>query len=142
MRLDYDRKALDSTAKKLGLSLILVYGSRALGSPPPNEESDLDIAVLDLKPYSPIRYSDLHRELFKVFGNYELDLVLLSQADPLFRYEILSRSRLLCGPEAEFLEQKAFAYRNYMDSRDLRQLEDILFEKKFAWIQSQLHGTT
>ena len=85
--------------------------------------------------------NELRGELVDVFQKYDLDLILLHQADPLFRYEIMSRGRLLHGRADDFLEYKAWAYRGYVESYDLRQLEEILFQKKFDWIKSQLHGS-
>jgi len=138
----YEKRALQVAASKLGLEMVLLYGSRAGGYPLPNKESDLDIAALDPKPYSWDRRSTVYRALSEVFDKYELDLVFLREADPFFRYEILSRARLLYGSQAVFLEYKAFAFRDYTDSYDLRHLEEILFQKKFKWLESQSHGSS
>lgn len=139
--LRYSRAALDSECRRLGLKLVILFGSRAGGVPPPSPESDLDIAVLGHPPFRPGRFDRSWRSLSGVFSNYQLDLVFLDQADPLFRHEILGRGRRLYGNPLDFLEYKAFAFRDYTDSRDLLRLEDALFRKKMAWIKRELHGT-
>lgn len=138
-KLAYESKALESACEKLGLKLVVLFGSRATGSPPPQDSSDLDLAVR--RPPKTVETVDLYSALFDVFPTYDLDLVSLEETDPLFRYEIFSRGRLLYGDEMDFLEWKARAYREYMDSQDLRNLEEILFQKKITWIKQQIHGT-
>lgn len=139
----YDQKLLKNICDKLLPRLVILYGSRSSGNPPPNEESDLDLAVLD-RPgrLSYSRYSDFCRQLTQVFDSYNLDLVVLNNVDSLFRYEVVSQGKLLCGDEEDFLEYKAFAYKDYVDSWDLRNLEDALFKKQFEWIKNQLYASS
>ncbi len=42
---------------------------------------------------------------------------------------------LLWGDVDDFLEYKVFAYRDFVDSADLRELEEALFRKKMAYIR-------
>ncbi len=47
----------------------------------------------------------------------------------------------LYGDPDDFFEYRAYAYRDYMDSRDLRILEDKLFRKKMDHVRRRLDKT-
>lgn len=136
----YDSCQLATACRDLGLTLVVLYGSRATGTPPPTPASDLDLAVGGPCP-SWEHLMTWYRTLSAVFADYDVDLVSLSAADPLFRYEIFRGGRLLCGSLDDFLAYKAYAYRDFMDSADLRQLEEALFRKKMAFIRQELYAT-
>ncbi len=78
--------------------------------------------------------------LGRVFGDYALDAVPLGEADPLFRWEIMRDGRLLFGDPIRFLEYRAFVYKDFIDSADLRCVEAALFRKRMDWIREQLHA--
>ncbi len=136
----YDAQRLERVCQELGLQLVILYGSRSTGTPPPGPESDVDLALVGRSDGSLEWWGAASQALSDVFAGYEVDVVLLRQADPLFRYEILSGGTLLYGEPLDFLEYKAFAYRDFMDSADLRALEETLFHKKMAFISQELHG--
>jgi predicted nucleotidyltransferase len=138
---EYDQDALDATCRRLGLRLVVLFGSHASGSPPPGEESDLDLAVSGGSVEAAATLWDLHGELSPIFPGQMLDLVLLRQADPLFRWEIMREGVLLWGDSMDFLELRAFAYRDFVDSADLRALERKLFEKKMAYVRRRLDAS-
>lgn len=142
VRVDYDPAYLEAVCKELGLRMVVLYGSRAAGTPPPTAESDLDLAVLAREPCSSNRWWTWYRALSEVFDGYALDLVCPGDADPLFRYEILRAGILLYGDLDDFLEYRAFAYRDFVDSADLRRLEEALFQKKMAFIRGVLYGAS
>lgn len=122
-------RTLAEAAESLGLRLVVRYGSRATAAgPPPTPESDLDIAVLaGARRVAPF---ELYEALAPLFPDADLDLALLNDADPLFRYEVLRRSDLLYGDPDLYAEIRAFAYRDFVDSADLRALEAALSRKK------------
>lgn len=136
----YDPARLAAACEALGARLLVLFGSRSTGSPPPAPESDLDLAVrLDPSGAAPGLW-ECHQQLAEVFPNQTLDLVLLNDADPLLRHEVMRGGTLLYGEIDEFLEYRAYAYRDFADSADLRELEATLFRKKMNWIRSELHG--
>lgn len=139
-RLVYDQARLAAACQGLGLTLLVAYGSRAGGaSMEPGPESDLDVALLgpDLGGWE--RMSACLGVLGDVFGDYALDAVALGDADPLLRWEIMRDGRLLFGDPIQFLEYRAFAYKDFIDSADLRRVEAALFRKRMDWIREQLH---
>ncbi len=138
--LSYDAKRLETVCEQLGLTMLVAYGSRAGGaSMKPGPESDLDLALLgpDLGGWE--RMSACLGVLGDVFNRYALDAVVLGEADPLFRWEIMRDGHLLFGDPIRFLEYRAFAWKDFIDSADLRRLEAVLFRKRMDWIREQLH---
>jgi len=140
-QLAYDPARLEAACRELGLTMLVAYGSRAGGSSmAPGPESDLDLALHgpDLGGWE--RMSACLGALGEVFGDYALDATFLGQADPLFRWEIMRAGRLLFGDPIRFLEYRAFAYKDFIDSADLRRVEAALFRKRMDWIREQLHA--
>ena len=140
--IQYDPEALKPACEDLGLQLVLAFGSRVSGYPPPSESSDLDIAVQDPEPLSWDRFADIRSRLSSLFESVELDLVFLKSADPLFRYEIFRTAEPLFGDLDRYAAQKAYAYKAYVDSADLRRLERVLFKKKLALIDREIHASS
>lgn len=139
--LAYDAMRLETACERLGLTLLVAYGSRAGASHAPRPDSDLDLALSLPGPCSWARLSDCLQVLGEVFPDYALDAVFLADADPLFRWEIMRDGRLLFGDPMRFLEYRAFAYKDFVDSADLRRVEEILFRKRMDWIKEQLHAS-
>ncbi len=81
---------------------------------------------------------DAYEAMDGVFGDARPDIVLLHDADPLFRHEIMRRGVLLFGDPDRFHEYRAFAFRAYTDAADLLALERLLFERKMARIEEAL----
>lgn len=138
--LNYDAVALAAECDRLHLRRVILFGSYATGSPVPGPDSDIDLAVSFFADRERRSVRELHDSLDAVFEDRSLDIVLLSDADPLFRWEIMADGVLLHGDELDFLEFRAFAFRDFVDSADLRRLEATLFEKKMDWIRRRLNA--
>lgn len=135
---EYDEAAMRTICRDFGVRLLILFGSRATGSPPPTPESDLDMAVLFTEKQVLKVFLELEHALSRFLDTPRLDLAELSRADPLFRWEICANGILLYGEELDFLQYKAYAYRDYRDSQDLRDLENVLLEKKMRYIGRHL----
>lgn len=135
---EYDQAALSNICRDFGVRLLILFGSRATGCPPPTPESDLDLAVLFTEKQDLKGFLKLEHALSRFLDTTRLDLADLSRADPLFRWEIFANGKLLYGEELDFLQYKAYAYRDYRDSQDLRDLENILLEKRMRYIGRHL----
>ena len=120
------KQKLTEIGKKFDLKLILLYGSYAKGTQ--TELSDLDIAVLREKPLDFNTHVELYGEFSSIFGDIErdLDVQILDRKDPLFLYQVAKNSQLLYGSTLDYNEFRAYAFRAYHDSRDLRRLQDRL----------------
>ena len=138
MFFDIDKERLAAAARKLGLRLVVLYGSRATRSPEPTPESDADIAVLGCPAE---KFWDCYMALSETLGKFSLDMVRIEDADALFRHEIMRAGVLLYGDPDLFYEYRAYAYRDFVDSADLFALEEALFQRKMAHIKEHLHGT-
>jgi predicted nucleotidyltransferase len=132
----YDQAELLAVCRQFELSMVVLFGSRATGSPPPTEDSDIDLAVMGCDPRQRFECSGA---LSKVFAATLVDLILLQHdADPLLRYEIMQRGILLYGDADQFCDYRSYAYRDFVDSADLRALEQRLFEKKLEYLRGIL----
>lgn len=135
----YSQEQLRLVCSELRIRLLILFGSRAQVDRTIQPESDLDLGILlypgDQKPHLGL-YVD---RLADIFPGSLLDIGFLNQTDPLFRFEVVREGILLFGEEMDFLEYKAFAFREYIDSKDLRDLEEELFQRKMAYIQEELN---
>lgn len=133
---EYSAEALERSAEAFGLRLVVLYGSRAGGSNlPPSPESDIDLAV---QGCAREQIPACHVALSRALGTLSLDLVRLEDADPLFRYEIMAHGVLLYGDPDRFADYRSYAYRDFVDSADLRALEDRLFRRKMDRLRERL----
>jgi predicted nucleotidyltransferase len=112
--------------------MVVLFGSYAGGELPVGPHSDVDLAVLPGR----VRPSllDVHAALVGA-TSASLDLVWLDEADPLFRWEILQHAELLYGDIDDFLDYRAFAFRDFTDSADLRALEAELLKRKLIHLR-------
>jgi len=124
-------------ARKYGLKLVVLFGSRATGEA--GEKSDYDLAVLtgEKEIFGTIReYSDLLREFASVLRAEEdkIDLANFNKANILLRREIMSEGKLLFGDRNLFDEMGAAAFRDFIDARPLFELEGYLVKKRLTQI--------
>jgi|SRR3989338_220446 len=124
------QEKLKEIGRRHDLRFIILHGSYATETP--REGSDLDIAVLGNEKIGFDKILELHGEFAGVFGDdpeRELDFKTLHGVDPLFRYHVTRDGILLFGNKTDYEEYKAYAYKDYMDSFDLRDLEFALLQK-------------
>jgi predicted nucleotidyltransferase len=133
---------LERTCERLGVRLLVLFGSHSPGGLAPGPGSDVDVALSFHRDAARVAVLDLHEQLAAAFPGGQLDIVLLHDADPLFRWEIMERATLLYGDVDEFLEYRAFAYRDFMDSADLRALERTLSDRKMKRIRERLRAAS
>ena len=121
---------IEELAKKHKIRFIVLFGSQATGSP--RKDSDFDIAVFMDKFNDLDTYNDVLFGLEKILEipAEKIDLTNLKNANPLLRYEITSKGKLLFGNELEYLELKAFSFRDYIEYRKLLDLESFLIKKR------------
>lgn len=120
-----NKKSIKKIGDKYNLSLILVFGSQAKGEK--HQNSDLDIGVLAEREFDFEEYSRLYSDLSEVFGNQNVDLVLINHADPLFLKQILENCQIFYGSKKTLAELKLYSFKRYCDYR--RYLDS---ERKFV----------
>ncbi|MEJ2218311.1 MAG: nucleotidyltransferase domain-containing protein [Gemmatimonadota bacterium] len=138
----FDAARLDSLCREAGVRFVAAFGSRVTGRPPPTAASDLDLAVLFHTPVEAKAFWTLRSALMEVFTDYSLDPVSLNGADPLLRWEAVGPGVLIWGDTDDFLRYRAYAYRDFIDSADLRTLEQRLFEKKLDHLREKLDAAS
>lgn len=132
------KRRLREIGEKHQLRFIILHGSYATGKE--QRGSDLDIALLGKRSIPFETVLEIHGELSDIFGDNwerELDVKTLHHADPLFRYFVVREGVLLYGNPIEYEEFKAYAFRDYMDSKDLRELEETLLRKSIAMLSQR-----
>lgn len=131
MQLTQEQKEkIQSIGRAYDLRFIILHGSYAAGNP--RHDSDVDIALMGKRPLSFDALLAVQGELGDVFGDTperELDVKELRGVDPLFRYEVTRTGVLLYGDQTAYHEFQAYAFRDYMESGDLRKLELALLKK-------------
>lgn len=131
------QQKITEIGKKYKLKLAVIYGSFAKGRN--HRASDLDIAVLGEKKLEFRTILELYSEFSNTFKGREVDVKSLHGVDPFFRYQVMRDSVLIYGDHLEYHNFKAYAFRAYMDSKDLLRIEKILSQKTISYLR-QLHA--
>lgn len=136
------RNEFKKSAKELGISFIILFGSRA--NKKFHERSDFDIAVFftdktsflgNLRLYS--KTLDLLSRAMQIPPE-KMDLTCLNDANILLRYEITAGGKLLFGNPVDFAQYRGFAFRDYIDAKPLFQLENLLISQKQKFIKQAI----
>jgi uncharacterized protein len=107
-----------------GISVLVVFGSRAQGTQRP--DSDLDVAVLPASPDSRARrhlQADVAVALADLAPEGRVDVILLDEADAVLRQRIMETGRVLINRDNEsWKELRIRTMREYADGEGARQL--------------------
>ncbi|MBU1046130.1 nucleotidyltransferase domain-containing protein [Patescibacteria group bacterium] len=133
-----EQKQLNKIAKKYDLELILLFGSQ-VDKKFLHRESDFDIAYLPKRELEGKELIDLNCSLMDLFDNDKIDMVDLRKADPLLKYEIAERNKLLFGDEMDYLAFKSYAFKDYVFHRPLFELEDCLIKKRHQLLTKSIY---
>ncbi|MDR7542925.1 MAG: nucleotidyltransferase domain-containing protein [Armatimonadota bacterium] len=109
------RERLREIASRHRLRLIVAFGSAVTGRT--HLGSDLDLAVLpaDGLELSLDDFAHLRAGLADVFAPAEVDLALMSRADPLFLRKIFETAVLLYGDGRTFRWYRVYAFRRFSE---------------------------
>ena len=111
-------------------SAILLYGSRATGSAGPT--SDVDLAILvggaSVDPFAVARTKTDLEEMLRS----PVDLVVLDDASPILRMEVLRRSRILRRRDPERFE--TFVVRTIGEYFDLKKVREPIEKSLLAGV--------
>ena len=136
------KRQIVEIAGRYEVAFVVLFGSVAEGTE--RGGSDIDVAVMrrDRARLSYTQFRDITDELSSVFdGTFsKVDVVDLASANILLRHEITSRGTLLCGDADQYGAYRIFAFRDYVDSRSLRDLEEALTERRQKALHAAIHG--
>lgn len=113
------------------LKLVILFGSQATGSA--GKTSDTDIAVLGERPLTLDEKSKLEEQYAQRFSVPEerVDLIDLSVAPPILKYQVAQSGRLLHGMEEDFIRFKVLAWKQYLNTERFRRYRQQSLESKF-----------
>lgn len=122
---------LQEIARRLGIRLILQFGSTVSGTE--HGRSDLDLAVMLEAADVPLRtLLEVRRALEELFPGREVDLALINRANPLLLKKITERCRLLFGSPEDLALLRLYAFKRYQDYRRFFDLERNFVAKRLA----------
>ncbi|MBW8875074.1 MAG: nucleotidyltransferase domain-containing protein [Acidobacteria bacterium] len=119
-----DKDIVRATESVPGISVLVLFGSRARGTHRP--DSDLDVAVLPQSPDSRARrhlQTDVAVALADLAPEGRVDVVLLDEADAVLRQRIMETGRVLLNRDDEtWKELRVRTMREYGDGEWARRL--------------------
>jgi predicted nucleotidyltransferase len=119
-------KVLACAAEKLGVGLILLFGSRADGSN--RKDSDFDIAYRAKKGTDGNLFKPVFNALMAYTGSDNLHILNLREVKPLTLYEIMRNCKVLYAENMlDFYNLRAAAFRRFED--EVKPLYEIIFNR-------------
>lgn len=132
------QEKINETSKKLGLELVIIFGSRANNTE--RYDSDLDIGIIDSKEENYHRFGELFSAFSDIFKGYNVDIRFLKDADPVFLYEAFQNSQLIYGDLINYFNYKAYSYKNYIDHKSLFELKSKLIHEKQQQLNKKINA--
>jgi len=112
--------------KKLGIDLVLLFGSRADGTNRKN--SDFDIAYKSKEPLELMGNKGVLNLFINYIGSDNLHVLDLRTIKPLTLYEIMRNCKILYAENMmDFYNLRAYAFRRFED--EAKPLYKIIFER-------------
>lgn len=129
---------LKTIAQKYGLTLIILFGSRARGHETPGSDTDLAVWVGNtVLPFNPDVRRRLYADLVDVMQTGNLDLVILNQATPLLQFQVAKTGiPLYEAPERFFKQFQVRAAKKHFDALPFYRLEKIYLNRKHGGLQN------
>jgi predicted nucleotidyltransferase len=119
-------------AIKFKLRLIVILGSYGTESFQMGE-SDIDIAILAETSLTPRDYLEIVNNTSRLFGYSKIDLIDLSRASGLLKYELATKGRLLFERQiGEFERYRLYCLRYYYDTNKFRELRKKYFDDQLG----------
>ncbi len=125
---DLKTDQLGPLCRKRGISLVVLFGSRAKGLA--KAGSDTDIGVwLDRYPIPPDEELALIRELVHATHNADLDVVILNQTNPVLGYSVAVYGQPLYEAEPHTFERyQRRSWKRYANTSKFRKLQKKYIE--------------
>ena len=126
MKLPFNK--LKAIAKNYNINLMILFGSYLTESF--TQDSDIDIAI-QAENISLINQNKLEilNKIAATFNYQEIDLVLLNHADPLLKFQIAKKGRLIYQKESHMFNTfKVQAMNEHHDAKKFYDLDEKLIE--------------
>jgi len=120
---------IDQIGKKHDLKMMVIYGSQVNGKT--HSASDLDIGILlHQNPESFHALLDVQDDLKNIFSDFKMDVRYLNNTSPYFRFEAIYKGKLIYGSNYDYVKLCAKVFKEYVDTKYLRDLRDDLIQKR------------
>lgn len=120
-----NRRALARVARRHGLRLIVLFGSRAQGRARPDSDSDVCVIAPNFRGDE----LALAGELGAALGT-PADVVFFHRADPVLKYHAVAQGRLLYGRPGEFARARLQAVKAWQDCRKIDDARKASLERR------------
>ena len=121
MNLMIKREEMAKIAEKYGLNLLVLFGSQATGKTHPM--SDVDIGYTANEQLELKTRFEIEREISKVLGRDDVELVDLQRISPLMKKIIADEGVMLYERESGMFELFCiYAFKLYVETKPLREL--------------------
>lgn len=141
MEINYEK--LKKEAPGMGIKMIVLFGSQASGKA--KKESDYDVAVLMMEKRNIKESLAIYTETLFFLAealripSEKLDLTNLNSASPFLQNEIFTEGKLIFGSEYEFAGLKSFAMREYISTKDLRELRSKIISRRQVILAEKIY---
>jgi predicted nucleotidyltransferase len=117
----------DVWEKEKNIFLVYLFGSLA----EQKKANDIDLAILFSKKPSYKNISELLEKLYKRIGTQRIDIVDLMRASPVFKFNIITSSKVLFKREIDTANDfELRVIKEYMDTKHLRKVQRWFLEEK------------
>ncbi|MDP2909562.1 MAG: nucleotidyltransferase domain-containing protein [bacterium] len=112
------KKKIEEIARKYGLRLVLLFGSRVSGRT--HKESDYDVAYLPEKELTGEEEIQLNYEFTNIFQYDRVDTVDIRKAPPLLLYAVFNECQILYKEDdLIFPTRRAYAFKKYIEAKPM-----------------------
>lgn len=113
---------LNTIVSVYNIKLLYIFGSYAKEQN--NEKSDLDIAILLGDGYNPMSKLNIIGELIDIFNRDDIDLVILNDANPVLKHQIIKYGKVLyMDSEETKVNFEVKVLKEYMDMEHFRKTQ-------------------
>lgn len=117
--INQQKNQVKKLAKKYGLNLVLLFGSR-VDDKYIYPESDIDIAILGNQNLDLMQEARINTKLMEIFRTDKIDLTNLRIAPPLLKYEIANNSEILYEEKPDVFDRfEVYAFKSHIEAKPL-----------------------
>ena len=124
----HKKNGFGQIARKYGIKLVILFGSRAKDTT--GLKGDSDIAILTQKSLNDQKEYNMFQDFIQFFRSDNLDLAVLNFASPLLRFQVAKDGQLLYERQkGDFQNFQLMAIKDYWLNRKFLKLQHIYLNK-------------
>lgn len=115
-------------AKKYGIKLIILFGSRAKGIT--GLKNDIDIAVLTQKTLNNQKEYNMFQDFIRILKSDNLDIAILNFSSPLLRFQVAKDGKLLYEQKkGDFRKFQLITIKDYWSNWKFSNFQNVYLNK-------------